>query len=475
MKTFGELLREYIEKSGFTIYQFANISGVNRVNIQRYLADQRFPSPDIYEILRSHLQLRPSEQQKLETSYEMSRIGKTRYLQRAAVKRLIESATLIYESERQMPACFGKSPDSVLHVAPHCPNGVCAVSGSLNACHLFQAELTRTVLSHEDPHAGLFLPAKPEHNLLNTSLTILAPHQDHPIQITQIFPMAKAQADFDGHNLDVIAAVLPLCFSARFRYQAFFYYDDCLSDKNYGLLYPYYAIFPDSLLLFSQDMENALLCQDKTMVGLYQTQFDHHLRHCSKIIDPVRPFSGPAHILSYYPCLTALNEPEKADLLLWEDMEKQEIFPHAASGQFPDWQDPDEWHCHYFAEQGLMEFAKTGVLMELPPSLTQPLPPRHRLIFLNRLREICSEAHTFLYLINSDAFRVPPCLNLIVTERNASLFHLIGCPDERAVSIRETGICLALADFLVSLPDSPYIYTKSQSLEIINRAIRQIT
>ncbi len=118
MKTFGELLREHIEKSGFTIYQFARVSGINRVNIQRYLADQRFPSPDIFETLLSHLQLQPLERQDLESSYEMSRIGKPLYFQRLAVKDLMESLSLVCGGEDQQMACWGDSPAAALPITP---------------------------------------------------------------------------------------------------------------------------------------------------------------------------------------------------------------------------------------------------------------------------------------------------------------------------------------------------------------------
>ena len=58
MKTFGETLRKYIEESGFNIYQFARISGINRISIQRYATDQRFPAPDTFETILNHLQLK---------------------------------------------------------------------------------------------------------------------------------------------------------------------------------------------------------------------------------------------------------------------------------------------------------------------------------------------------------------------------------------------------------------------------------
>lgn len=43
--------------SGYTNYEFARITGINRVNIQRYLAGTRLPDPQIFEAIRRELRL----------------------------------------------------------------------------------------------------------------------------------------------------------------------------------------------------------------------------------------------------------------------------------------------------------------------------------------------------------------------------------------------------------------------------------
>ncbi len=340
---------------------------------------------------------------------------------------------------------------------------------------LFQAELARTALSEESPASCLFLPPEPGNTFLNPCLAAIAPCQNQAVRITQVFPMSKLQPGSGSvrHNLSVLSAALPPSLSTRFHYQAFFYYDNCMNDKNYGVLYPYYAIFNNSVMLFSQDMEDALLCRDKDMVQSFQTQFDRRLRHCQAVIRSGQPLpepSGTAQILSYSPCLAVLSSPETAGLAVREDAKNRSLLLQSLKKRLPPVQDPDALHCHYFTEQGLADFARTGVFPELPLSLTRPLPPRHRLAVLDLLQNGCCFDPPVFGLINTDAFRIPLCLNIILSRQDISLFRLIGCPDWDTISIQESGILFALADFFSSLPGSPYLYTKAQALSLFEDA-----
>lgn len=51
-RRFHELLEAHLRASGYTNYEFARITGINRVNIQRYLAGTRLPDPQTFEAVR---------------------------------------------------------------------------------------------------------------------------------------------------------------------------------------------------------------------------------------------------------------------------------------------------------------------------------------------------------------------------------------------------------------------------------------
>lgn len=493
MKTFGETLRKYIEESGFNIYQFARISGINRISIQRYATDQRFPAPDTFETILNHLQLKPYERQELETSYEIAKAGKLLYFQRLSVKELLESIATIYISEEQLrPYSLDCFPGNTLELLSCLPEKVCSFSGFINIQHIFQTELIRISYVWEKPCVSLFLPTDPGHALLNTSLTSLAFSPEHTLLLTQMFYLTKMNANSDhagSHNLNILSAILPLSFSTRFDYQAYYYYDDYMSNQNFGILFPYYAIFNDCLMLFSQDMENAFLSFDKILVKLYQERFTHHLKYCQKMLQTAdgymehlkrfplsdTPFcSYTEYMLNYQPCLGSIGDLELADALLHDNLENRELILKTMATRLQMLQNPDVPHHHYFTEQGLIDFIESGACMEFPPTLIKECPLSLRLMLLCRLREVCETGRQLLRITGPAVFHIPSYLFLTVTEAKVSLFNYQQEASWSAISIEETGILSALIDFLSYLPDSPYVYSKEKTLAILDRHIASL-
>ena len=68
-RRFHELLEAHLRASGYTNYEFARITGINRVNIQRYLAGTRLPDPQIFEAIRRELRLGVREHRELQEAY----------------------------------------------------------------------------------------------------------------------------------------------------------------------------------------------------------------------------------------------------------------------------------------------------------------------------------------------------------------------------------------------------------------------
>ncbi len=463
MKTFGEILRKHIEQSGFNIYQYARRTGINRVNIQRYIANQRTPDPEVFAVLMEHLQLQPPEKQELETTYEISKVGKELYFQRLSVKELIESVSLIYKNEKQMET-YSQTilANSCYPFVSHRKKDTCVVSGFVNVLYLFQRELGRNALAFENPFAYLFLPPDPRHTFMDAWLVPAKPRQNDMLKITQIFPLAKVnmRPKSQSHNLHVISSILPLCLSTHFQYEAYFYYDDPLNDQNYGILYPYYAILKDCVILFSQDMKSALLSFDPAMVQLYQIRFQKHLLHCQEIIQTtdhflpqesgVRSFAStalfPQYHVNYAPYLADIVAPQASDIP----------------------------HYHFFTRQGLFNFAKYGICSGMLPFPEKAVSPEDRRALLTHLCDICKTGPPILHIINPNTFCIPENLNLNVTEETAYLLNYTEHSSWNCISIQESGIRSALADFLSFLPESPYVYTKEQTFAIIKEIVEKI-
>ena len=92
-RRFHELLEAHLRTSGYTNYEFARITGINRVNIQRYLAGTRLPDPQIFEAIRRELRLGVREHRELQEAYYRAMDGDDVYFMRCMIRRMLEEAT----------------------------------------------------------------------------------------------------------------------------------------------------------------------------------------------------------------------------------------------------------------------------------------------------------------------------------------------------------------------------------------------
>ena len=89
-RSFSSLLELFIRESGYTNFSFARITGINRVNIQRYVSGDRVPSRQVFEIIRANLNLNRQEQKELTERYLLALYGADFYFQRKAIREILE-------------------------------------------------------------------------------------------------------------------------------------------------------------------------------------------------------------------------------------------------------------------------------------------------------------------------------------------------------------------------------------------------
>ena len=106
-RRFHELLEAHLRASGYTNYEFARITGINRVNIQRYLAGTRLPDPQTFEAVRQELRLGIQEHRELQEAYYRAMDGDDLYFMRCTIRQMLEEAGNICGME----AGFGMTPE----------------------------------------------------------------------------------------------------------------------------------------------------------------------------------------------------------------------------------------------------------------------------------------------------------------------------------------------------------------------------
>ena len=110
MKPLHTLLKEYIAKSNYTIYQLAMDSGINRTTLQKALSGERPISQENLSKILPFLGLSVPEKRELDQAFLISQIGEITYQKHMHLKDLIEGINL--------PASDLPTPDRSTAVLP---------------------------------------------------------------------------------------------------------------------------------------------------------------------------------------------------------------------------------------------------------------------------------------------------------------------------------------------------------------------
>jgi hypothetical protein len=131
--------------------------------------------------------------------------------------------------------------------------------------------------------------------------------------------------------------------------------------------------------------------------------------------------------------------------------------------------------CSFFSVEGLNHLARTGCMADLPPQFVYPFTPDQRRLLLAQLKkDIVSDIYC-ARAINPDKFSISPFCSVQIYGTKMLLLITTNCEGASKCScIEEMSILDSYIDFMSSLPDSPLLYSKAETLRIIDEAMGMV-
>lgn len=268
-RRFHELLEGHLRASGYTNYEFARITGINRVNIQRYLAGTRLPDPQIFEAIRRELRLGVREHRELQEAYYRAMDGDDVYFMRCMIRRMLEEAGNICGME----AGFETTPEPPGQISAP---GMRTINGVIAVERYLWGAIWEN-LSAGRKNAYFYVPA--ESCILARLLPAFSldgcSAMGH-LNIVQLVRLSKRAEDSAGdyHNLRAVYNLIPTYYQAGAAYETWYYYHDYPSGgRDEAVLYPYYGILDDRVILFSGNMDQAVVAYEPEVTDAYRRSF----------------------------------------------------------------------------------------------------------------------------------------------------------------------------------------------------------
>lgn len=471
MSDFSEKCRQYIEDTGTNIYQLSKISGLDRTSLQRMVTGKRLPGPEFVSQFCLYLRINPNQKQELMELYELERVGKSTYYTRKYIQNILEHLSAPDFSVRSyFPAV------SLKH----------QISLSFATVEDIQLFLEQILSASEQPPSLLtnFPP-----NCISFFRILLHLSEKHKkkIDLKHLFYLCQnpEKSDDISTTLELLQSTLAFALT-HYPYHPFFYYGKKSHIDTGALLYPYYLVAENSVLLLSGDLSSSILLDDANIVQKYRREAQLQFQSASPFLFTHR---RPEEILQFYQGLV-LSKQVSSRILEAQPCVFSMLYDPSVLSSSPEITaaiDPlamkEEFDCHFpapqtfhnfFTEKGLEQFCRTGHFSGPYSCISAEFPPEVRRKMLEYFLNTSFETGNYTMLKST------PLLADRAYYEAFSDYSIFLCFLDRqnrflGFYISESYIGQIFFDYFSSLESSSIAYSPEEARQIIREHIRQLS
>ncbi|MCI7768091.1 MAG: helix-turn-helix transcriptional regulator [Oscillospiraceae bacterium] len=437
----------YIEKSGMSVQKLAAVTGLGRTAIQHTLSGKLVPAKSFIDRLCAALPMTPDQREELVRQYAREKAGDAVYYNRCRIKQIIESLPQ-YRISESAPSFTPEMKDSF-----HPP--VRTVTGIANVNGFFRTML----IAETHAEAPFITAALPTDSMFFEMLPQITSASGKKLRLEHFFAMNTFADGEKNTNMDILQASLRTAMCSAVDYSPYYHYISPETEDNILAPYPYYIVASDCSMLISADHSSAVLIEDEGLRGELLKHSEWIKCRSSLMINQVGQSemfdtfanSSPYFYSSieYQPCLTSFITQDILQKRLGDIPDKEGVL-QAVKEKFFSGERHDSGHFkNFFTKEGLISFAETGQMTNMPGSLLTPMSIEERIYFLESMK---AEAGSFVMLKKD--FAVPSFMQVIcLTNRQVIISCLLGEKNFCCV-LTEPGLCGAFEDLTDNLIDT---------------------
>lgn len=483
MSKFSEKLKLLIEESGLKVYQLAKNAELDRTTIQRAMTGERLPGLSFVEKLSDYLRLSHTERTELFDFYSISRIGEKVYEDRRYIKEMIERIATIHLVEGNT-----QHVKRSISFIEKIDNDNAVFTGQYIVSNMIREVLEDEVLNNSFPEISIFVPFS--YSFIFDLLHQLYLSENGNINIKNIIRLVKNShaSQSSNYNLEILSHVMPFAFSAGNGYQPYYYYDNFDIYNNIALLMPYYIITSRHLITISTDFNTAILYNNEGIINAYKENFKMAITKSKPLI--IQHFSCDdmllaylesyknsgviSHVIEPQPCFAWYYTDDLINSHLKQELENREMLLDLLCKLYGSYKNYNVKPMSIFSIEGLNYFADTGILSDLPTQFAIPFTIDERIMLLNKLRNDMVKADYQVYAANPSKFIIPLASIQLYSAKGLDFYSSNNNGAISSSYVEERSITEAFYDFFESLPDSDLVYTKEETIKIIDSIIERV-
>ncbi len=477
MSKFSEYLKLLIDSSDESISSIARSIGAERTSIHKAIKGERILPSKAAHALAIHLKLSLEESQEFFRLYDMQLQGEALWYNRTSVCEMLNQlAAIQFHPDLPIQQMDGISQN----FNPSFEYKL--VEGEYSVQTMIYSLLSWEIQQKPDAHLRMFLPFGIDFASIFLKLWYSGAHftTDHLF----CFP---SNTDGDcSKSIRILKQVIPICLTAKDYYHPYYFYEkpEALSANPLS----HYIITPHYLILLARDSSMALIHSSDRIIGYYTNHFSGLMDYCEpfvsftsslpdvlKLSTDMLDRDGALYVMPQ-PCFGLYTTPKMIAKYFKSQDFSEEIYEDIIS-HFSIVQGSKNF-TSIFSEKGLRTFIDEGKILEYPDDYVLPLDTEDRLTFIKQLRDDIASEKMNGRIARPSALNIPDYLTVYIDTSGNVWFDTTRCFIHDAfycnIHITEKSICRALQDFSKSIVGSQMLYSKNETVNILNEAIGEL-
>lgn len=478
MSKFSSFLKIKLDERGEPIAQVARNAGLERTSIHKALKDERTLSYASLKKLTAYLQLPLAEVRELNQYYEILLLGEDTFqTQQAICDLLFELYQLHFISNEYIPH------QNVLQELPDFPS---LISGRVKVDRTLRL-LLQYESSRENAEFYLYLPG--EDNVCEWLRHFWM--DGHKFKVHQLvaFLPDNGNGDRSSANMRTLTQILPTALLSRGQYNAHLYYDQLTASANIHPM-PYFIITPNFVISLDEKHNHIQLQTEPEVIAAYREHIEQVSRESQELVSYASDFasvidaymnntgSDGYYTLMPQPCVARYCTRQRIEEHTRQGLPYRDQIVEIGDQRCAKLRNLTGNYYSFFSEAGLAYFVNEGIIIDFPQEIVRPLTPEIRLDTLYKVRKDIEDDIVIGRIVNEEKLPLPSELTLTCDpDYGLHIYALPGYIDGAYtcnLHVRSSGIGQAFCRFIKALPNTTMLYTKEQTLDVLNRHIDQL-
>lgn len=473
MSKFSNLLKEVINHSNSTIYSIAKNINYDRATLNNQINGKRKMSKDVFLKVIDNLNITENTKQILISEFHKEYLGE-KFIIFEAVKKSFNSY-----SEISYLKSIGTDFTALKTINIMISEG--EIQGKLYVISSIQNVISKE-LQAENPCLYINLDTNNQEILshITKSYTRYSSKDITIDTIINFFTNPNSSLD----NFTKFINLLPLLLNGLCPYYCFI---ENSIKSNMSVLFPFYVITSEYLIIISQWYDSAFITKDKKLIEFYKNEFQKRINKCKKFtLENISIFDMPK---VFHSCLDENSENTlyglseqfcalpflSVDDISYMFSDNIENISDVASTLLSCYSKVNAISS-YCPVESILDFAKTGKEGHTDTPFAKPLTKEMRINVLRRIQYAIKEDMGYRFISRDRFF----CSNLTFNIISDSKIVFFSSNDKdmtkNKISVITTpsGLLNELKDFFHLLDKSCYVLSKDDSIKALENGIEYI-